>query len=246
MKRGSEDPMTEVIRKQTSPRVFFEEPVSMISETGETFSGFALNLSCGGMFVRTAKLLTEGSLVDCRFSLPGENAIHAEARVVRAVAAEEGREPGGLALRFEVLEADSADRIDRFVTGQLLPPSGDPVRLQLGELGLQIGARAQSWWGSFVSVDAELPFLRLGSPVCLHHTDRAEAGGAGTIRWISIHLPPGSSVPRLNIGIELGAPPPAEQSVEDEQDPVCNESYSEHSSELDRQVRSHRRAAVGA
>jgi hypothetical protein len=237
--------MSEVIRHETSPRIFFDEPVAILTPGSELpRHGRALNLSAGGLYVCCEELLPEASVVRLTFTLPGSGPITAEASVVRSVCPEDALEPCGMALRFTTLEPDSATVLAQFIDGRLQPPPGEAVRLLVGELDFPIVAHTQGTWDNVVSVDAELPFLRLGSPVKMQLPAGWETAlGEGSIRWVSIHVPPSTGVPRLNIGIAM-QPPPGGVAVDDDVDPVCNHGFADHSRELDHAVRAERRQAA--
>jgi len=234
--------MQETIRKNSSPRVFFDEPVEIQAKGSEAvIRGRALNLSVGGIYVCSTIALPERSEVALVFALPGGGLIQAEASVLRVVASENESEPTGMALGFSLIDPAAARVIEGFVASRLQPARGEPVRLLLGDLSFPIAARTQASFEGFLSVDAELPFLRLGSSVALQ-AQEAVGEGAGSIRWVSIHVDPESGVPRINIGIELETRPRADASAYDEElDPVCSVEFTEHSQGLDRPVRAQRR-----
>lgn len=231
-----------ILRDECLPRIPFAEPVNLeVEETGEVLSGQGLNLSCGGIFVCTEGLLAEGTRVRLGFALPGGRPVCTNAIVLRAVQPDEPREPVGMALRFEELPAAALREIDAYLESWLRPAAEEQrVRIELGELGIAITARPQSCWGSFLSVSAELPFLRLGSRVRLLD-EQGDASEQGSIRWVSVQVPPGSGVPRLHIGIEV-EPEGAEQA-EAEHDPVCCPEFVDDSQALDRHLRTERRQA---
>lgn len=239
------------LRQTSAPRVFFDEPVDLQAKGSDAVvRGRALNLSVGGIYVCSNVSLPEGCHVDLAFALPGAGLIQAEATVLRTIAPEDEREPAGMALAFSAIDPAAASLVEHYVALQLGPRRGEPVRLLLGELSFPIAARTAASFEGFLSVDAELPFLRLGSPVVLQRPDAA--AGQGTIRWVSIHVVPETGVPRINIGIELDTRPGAadaddERSDYDEElDPVCSVEFSEHSHTLDRTVRAQRRQQSAA
>lgn len=237
--------MTNRIRQQMEPRVYFDQPVLM-QVGGEPFEGRAFNLSRSGMFVSAAEQLVEGATLTLAFSLPDAQAVSARAVVVRQVAMDTPMERSGMALRFLELEPLCAARIDRFITERTKPAQGETVRLKVGDLGFPIKARTHSAWENVLSVDAELPFLRLGSAVSLPQAQ----GFNGSIRWVSVHVPPETGVPRINIGIEMDELrdldaelfDPEDLDFDVDLDPVCTSEFADHSQRLDRQIRTARRA----
>jgi hypothetical protein len=233
--------MSNEIREETAPRIFFDEAVTiMMADREEPVMGRALNLSEGGIYVCAPEQLSSDVRVTLQFCLPDGDFITTPARVIRAVTPKDPVEPAGMAMCFEDLPHDHAERIHRFISSRLQPATGEAVRLELGELGTPIAARTQSYWDRFLAVDAELPFLRLGSGVSYQFTGGQKVGGNGCIRWVSVHVPPSTGVPRLNIGIELSDDCPVVE-VQEEVDPVCNGEFTEHSKEVDKEVRAERR-----
>jgi hypothetical protein len=192
------------IRQQAEPRIFFDQPVAIyVADRERPLHGRALNLSRGGIFVRVETLLPRTTPVAILFELPDGQLVDAEATVVRLVRPESATEPTGMALCFGPLDPAAEERIEQFIIGRTRPAGGEEVRLHLDRLGYPIKARTHSAWQNMLSVDAELPFLQLGSPVSVPLPE----GSNGSIRWVSVHVPPDSGIPRINIGIEIDAQP---------------------------------------
>ena len=85
------------------------------STVDDFFSEFTQNINEGGMFIETDSPAELESVVQLRFSLPGdEEPVKASARVVRRVTAGEG-EPTGMAVEFEELDAATRARINEIV-----------------------------------------------------------------------------------------------------------------------------------
>jgi len=237
--------MTNRIRQQIEPRVYFDQPVLMQVD-GEPFEGRAFNLSRNGMFVSAHEQLAQGAVLTLAFSLPDAQAVSARAVVVRQVGMDTPLERAGMALRFLELEPHCAARVDSFISERTKPAQGETVRLKVGDLGFPIKARTHSAWDNVLSVDAELPFLRLGSAVSLPQAQ----GFNGSIRWVSVHVPPETGIPRINIGIEMDELrdldaelfDPEDLNFDEDLDPICTHTFSDHSQRLDHQIRSTRRS----
>lgn len=243
--------MPEEIRQQHDPRIFFDEPVTLFLPYagGESVEGRARNISQRGMFVQADRLLPESTPVGVRFELPDGLLVFARAKVVRQIDSIDGVEPEGMALYFETFAPDCREHIAKLVEQRLRPPSNKTVRLEVDELDHPIRVQHHSSRGNVVSVAAELPFLRLGSQVTLPESEDA-GETSGSIRWVSVHTPSESGVPRINIGIEMAAneadveeyDPDADTIVETpwldtEEDPICTQEFVEHSRQLDKQLR---------
>lgn len=81
------------------------------------YSGFAENLSAGGVFIATHKLKPVGSKIEVTVNLPGEVRIQAtgEVRWIR-VFNERSDTPPGMGVRFDALDAESASAIESFLS----------------------------------------------------------------------------------------------------------------------------------
>lgn len=227
-----------MIRSELVPRVYFDEQVSLLDERHSiVLRGRALNLSTAGMFVCGECSIEHTTPLDVRFELPGGGAVEARVSVVRAIGDDDPFEPAGLALRFETMTGDCAARLERFIAGMLQPASGHRICLDLDELGSTVSATAHSSWGNVLAVDAELPFLRVGSAVHLSSTMPTESRNRGAVRWVSVHIDPDTGIPRLNIGIQLddaSSANPAQASEgsdilhDEELDPIYTTDFVQH------------------
>lgn len=235
-----------MFRHDLAPRIFFDEPIELRQvlddNNASTLSGRALNLSIGGMYVRAYVALPEAARVEVRFLLPTGVVVHAEATVLRSTPGAQN-EACGIALRFDGIEREAAYELDQFIEDRLKPANGQTVRLQLGKT--RVRARAQASWGNVISVDAELPFLKLGSLVDVHPSDQV-APGAGEIRWVAVHVCPDSGVPRLNIGIELEEREVTLPEYDELADPIYTREFAEHARLRDRQMRDARKRGASA
>lgn len=216
-----------MLRNDLDPRVFFNESIELTLDDGTFIHGPAINLSCGGVFVISDVVLKPEETIRFRFALPNEELVTGTARVVRTVDKQILHEHSGIALCFISFDGHSETTLRHFVETQLKPKQGAPIKLKLSDLHLPITAHAQSLWGDIVSVDAELPFLRLGAFARIQtkgdDTPNSDASGTaaqGVIRWVAIHVDPESGIPKLNIGIEEHAELSAPVLVEEELDPV--------------------------
>ena len=96
------------------PRVEINFPVRLEDAAGRTWHGEAVNLSPGGLKVKTDANLQPGRRVRLNFKLPGgENGIAVSSLTVR-------KDPNGLAFSFVDLEQSAFERIRR-VVNSLLP-----------------------------------------------------------------------------------------------------------------------------
>ncbi len=98
--------------RRASPRHNVTIPVEL--SLGTSFSLHACeNLSSGGAFFRHAIPFRVGTLVDVKFTLPGEQAsIHCKGEVTNVPAPSDF----GMGVRFLGLSGDEQDRIGRFAS----------------------------------------------------------------------------------------------------------------------------------
>ena len=101
---------------RSNSRVPLQTQVDLSSDSN-VFTGFSTNLSEGGLFVATLKVLPVGTPVDLTFGLPGKVriSVHGEVRWIREI---DDRTPDvfpGLGVRFVDLSPEAAQALHRFV-----------------------------------------------------------------------------------------------------------------------------------
>ena len=101
---------------RSTTRVPLQTQVDLSSDSN-VFTGFSTNLSEGGVFVATLKVLPVGTPVDLIFSLPGKVriSVRGEVRWIREI---DDRTPDvfpGVGVRFVDLSPDAAQALHRFV-----------------------------------------------------------------------------------------------------------------------------------
>lgn len=230
-------------RDVLAPRIFFDGEVLLERDGERIASGRAHNISMRGVFVRMPEPLAVESVVRAHVALPDGHDIVADATVVR-VCGEESLEPTGIALRFDQLLDEGAGLLQAFVEESQRPARGETLRVSFDQLAAPVVVRAHADWDDVVAVDAELPFLQLGSHVQIaKDTNAAPRGGA--IRWVSIHVCPDTGIPRLNVGIEIDADEDVEE-IDEEFDPVLSGEYARHAEQHDRQLREARKGDAKA
>jgi hypothetical protein len=230
-------------RDDLAPRIFFDGQVAVTAaDTSRQLQTRAYNLSASGLFVCCDEFLSVDSEVQLRFALPDGATIACTATVVRVVR-EDQLEPAGLALAFGEMDATTQARREGFISGRLRPAEGESIQLSIDGVAVPISVRAQTEWENLIAVDAELPFLSLGRRVELSARSGALAGN-GAIRWVSVHVPPQTGTPRLNIGIELMPPAQSHAHCDEEHDPICSPDFVAHAQAADKRLREERKAAA--
>ena len=79
------------------------------------FYDYAMNISHGGIFIKTRKPLARGAEVELEFEVPGASRkISTRGQVVRVIfPGEDEMEPAGMGIEFEPLAAEDEALIDR-------------------------------------------------------------------------------------------------------------------------------------
>jgi uncharacterized protein (TIGR02266 family) len=96
--------------RRSSPRVVLGIPVSY-RVANSIASAVTLNISRGGLAVRTTSPLDVGTVVNVRFRLPGKSEVDAEARVAWV------DRRTGMGLQLTAIDADVQAAIEEFVQG---------------------------------------------------------------------------------------------------------------------------------
>lgn len=111
--------------KRRHPRTAMNLLVQFRFETFEEFlKEYALDISVGGMFIRTEATRPEGSLLYLQFALKdGARLIEGLGRVVRVNGPAPGR-VAGMGVEFVNLDAESTELIDEIVAFRSRPPAG--------------------------------------------------------------------------------------------------------------------------
>lgn len=179
------------MRSVEAPRVRHDATV----ELGSGVRARSVNLSTGGIFIATETPPAAGERLELKVNLrDGEAPIDAAGEVVRS-------EESGVAVRFTRLDESKRVRIQKLVQRR------DPtlfrkrdVRIHLPSLGTPLRATARDLSEQGVMIEAELPWLRLGSQVTAELSpDRA---CEGRVRWIGIDVTPAGAA-RLRISLDL-------------------------------------------
>ncbi len=201
------------MRSVNAPRVAHDATV----EFGEGHRARAVNLSTGGIFITAAdESLDPGAQVHLKVNLrDGASPLDVEAQVLR-------RADGGMALRFVELDDVGKRRIQRLVQKREPTQFGKrDVRIHLPSLSAPLRASARDLTERGVMIEAELPWLRLGSQVTTElSSDRA---CDGRVQWIGLDVTRSGSA-RLRIFVDLTeeradgtpvGPPPAIVAADD-------------------------------
>jgi len=179
------------MRSVNAPRVAHDATV----EIGEGHRARAINLSTGGIFIAAEEPLDLGDQVHLKVNLrDGAAPLDVEAQVLR-------RADGGMALRFVELDDVGKRRIQRLVQKREPTQFGKrDVRIHLPSLSAPLRASARDLTERGVMIEAELPWLRLGSQVTTELS--ADRACDGRVQWIGLDVTRSGSA-RLRIFVDL-------------------------------------------
>lgn len=216
----------------TPPRVPLDVEVDCATDqVSSTLNYQAMNLSEGGMFLKSSFPLEVGTRLNCRFELPdglGAVVVEAEVSWVRT-GPPENLPPPGMGLRFLSLNQDEKERIQQYATayeeqedeageandipvvGSEDPQSASlPETLQGEQIGLKMSGmdalvdaevRAVSTTG--LAVAAPLSFLGSGTVIELDGVDTVHAGPVrAKVLWSELEES-GTGVPMVHMGLKL-------------------------------------------
>lgn len=194
---------THGMRSVNAPRVAHDATV----EIGAGGRARAVNLSTGGIFVSADEPLDPGEQVHLKVNLKdGATPLDVDAEVV-------WKDDDGMALRFKELDDVAKRRITRLVQKREPTIFGKrDVRIHLPSLPAPLRATARDLTERGVMIEAELPWLRLGSAVTTELS--ADRACDGKVQWIGLDVTRAGAA-RLRIFVDLaddagqGAPPPA-------------------------------------
>jgi hypothetical protein len=192
------------MRSVDSPRVLHDATV----ELGSGLRARSVNLSTSGIFVSSEEKLEKGEKVRLKVNMnDGAMPLDVSCEVVRTA-------NDGMALRFVDLDDMSKQRIQRLVHKR--EPTGvgkRDVRIHLPSLSAPLRASARELNDAGVMIEADLPWLRLGSPVTAELSP--ERACDGHVSWIGLDVTRAGSA-RLRMFVDFSGdenglvPPPAE------------------------------------
>jgi uncharacterized protein (TIGR02266 family) len=117
---GDSDTNNQFVERRKHPRAVVKIEIEF-KHTIDFVSSYMLNISKGGLFIRTDEALPLDTIVFLRFTLPGDTKpIETAGKVVWCNAREEkGYFPRGMGIKFVKLNSDDAGKIKKFVDEHL-------------------------------------------------------------------------------------------------------------------------------
>jgi hypothetical protein len=194
-------------------RIKYEALVEVGGAFGPSFEAQALDLSEGGMHLRTQYLPEMGQPLTCRFDLAAGTSVLASGEVAWL-----DEQNGEFGLRFTELDAEGMDAL-REICGPVAIPvdrasmaadepgqhdapeaatfaDGTRVRLHIEGLGSPMRARVRNGGEDEIVACSDLAFLQLGRPVELEHAELGDRRMA-SIADVEVELPEDGMVPQL-------------------------------------------------
>jgi uncharacterized protein (TIGR02266 family) len=196
--------------RSAAPRIEHDATVKVETGggAGAPFEARATNLSVGGLFVQAPTVLAPGAQVDLRVSLrDGGGPVHAKGEVVWVD--ERDRESRGMALRFIELAGDAERRIAKLVALRTREPTGvgrRQLRIHLPSLSTPLRAVARDETDRGLMLEAELPWLTLGSQIVAELSP--ERAVEGVVRWVGLDVTRAGHA-RLRIFVDTGGEEPS-------------------------------------
>ena len=193
------------MRSSEAPRVRHDATVRLqTGALGAAFDARSVNLSVGGVFVEADKVLDPGAQVEMKVNLAdGGSPLETRGEVVWVRPQNDDHAKPGMAVRFLALDEVGARRIARLVASRVREPTGmlkRKVRIKLAGLPAALRAVARDLNEHGVMLEAELPWLKLGSAV---ETEISQGRSrVGRLRWVGVDVA-SSGVARLRISVDF-------------------------------------------
>jgi hypothetical protein len=204
-------------RAPGATRIPFEAMVEVGGAVGPAFEAQAVDVSPGGMHLRTAYLPELGQPLTCRFDAGPNQTVLASGEVVWA---EEANRGGEFGIRFSNLDPESARALATITMssqGSIEAPraAGAKVRLHIDGLGSPMRARVKGSNRAELTVGSELGFLQVGKELEL---ENAETGAKRPARIdrVEVQIDPQSHVPQLVVALRYSDTMEAVAPVGDE------------------------------
>lgn len=176
----------------------------------DPFDADGVDVSSGGLALRSDYLPEIGDRLRCRFECPpsGDD-IELDGEVVWAHDA--GTRSGEFGLRFDELEGDMRENLQHLVEHLGGQPGLAVARLHLDGIASPIDGEIVERDADWLTVEQELPFLEIGMGVSIEN-----GGGVPRGRLARVDLRLEDGTPRLVLGVELDSVDVAEDLADPE------------------------------
>ncbi|MBK8691954.1 MAG: PilZ domain-containing protein [Deltaproteobacteria bacterium] len=188
-------------RDPTAARRPFHASVGLGAyDATDAISADAIDLSVGGMSVRSPLLPDVGVQLEFRFMLEDGKSINTRGEVVWTH--DEGSRSGAFGVKFLAMPGDARASLRRSLEPAIKSPSSaeTKVRLHLDSMDAPFRAKLRERLPGAVVVGHELSFLKLGGKVTVEGSKDNEAG---VISAVDVEIDPATQNPRLILTIDL-------------------------------------------
>lgn len=188
-------------RDPTAPRRPFRATVDLSStDDGDAYQADAIDLSIGGMAVRSELLPALGEQLEFHFTLSDGAPIDALGEVVWA--SDKGERAGAFGVRFLALPDATEKAIRKHTETDAVAKTKDESRVQLFIEGMDapLRARVRVRHPGALVLGSDLSFLKLGERV---HVDSPRERVEGTIEGVEVEIDAKSRIPRLVLTVDL-------------------------------------------
>ncbi len=193
-------------RDPTAPRRPFHASIDLGPEkTREAIQADAIDLSVGGMSVRSPLLPDLGEQLAFRFMLEDGRSIDGRGEVVWCH--DEGSRSGAFGVKFLAMQGDARASLRRTLEpmAKSVPAAESKVRLHLDSMDAPFRAKLRERVPGAVVVGHDLSFLKLGGKVTVEGSKENEPG---VISAVDVEIDPVTRNPRLILTIDLDSGPP--------------------------------------
>jgi hypothetical protein len=189
-------------RREANRRRFNGTVELSLPDDAESYEADAIDLSIGGMSLKTAYLPDVGSELDCRIRLEDDETRTVQARG-RVVWARDGeKDLGSFGLRFTELARGDLAAIGKLCDQADTRGSEGPALLRLPRLPDPVNASVETQREGELVLGMGLSFIKFGEPV---EVERAGEVLRGAIERVEIAVDPTSRAPRLLATVVLDA-----------------------------------------
>lgn len=196
-------------RDPTAPRRPFHAAIDLGPEKSrEAIHADAIDLSVGGMSVRSPLLPDLGEQLAFRFMLEDGKSIDGRGEVVWCH--DEGSRAGAFGVKFLAMQGDARASLRRSLEPSSRLQADAKVRLHLDSMDAPFRAKVRERVPGALVVGHDLSFLKLGGKVTV---EGAKDNEPGVISSVEVEIDPNTQNPRLILTIDMGDGPARTQRI---------------------------------
>ncbi|MBL8679077.1 MAG: PilZ domain-containing protein [Myxococcales bacterium] len=190
-------------RREATRRRFNGTVELAMPDEPEGYEADAVDISIGGMSLKTAYLPDIGSELDCRFVLDSQEPRTVQARGQVVWARDDGSESGAFGLRFTELSKHDRVALEKHCepnAASAQQAKDDRVRLRLPKMAEPLKARVQHEAEGAVVVGMDLSFITLGERV---EVEGVKGKSKGKLEDVTVDIDPATQHARLVLTVIL-------------------------------------------